>query len=64
MVIHFVFEASGGKSAVVAVLLKAGRPNATIEQLWKYKPKTPGKDHEILGVRVNPAGLRFCRPLP
>ena len=57
MVIHFMFESNDGKVTGVAVLLKTGRSNATIEQLWKYMPKTAGKDHEIPGVLVNPAGL-------
>lgn len=57
MVAHLVHEASDGKSAVVAVLLKAGSPNPTVQQLWEYMPKTSGKEQEIPGVQVNPAGL-------
>jgi carbonic anhydrase len=57
MVIHLMHEASDGKVAAVAVLLKAGSANATIQQLWKYMPETAGKEQEIAGVEVNPAGL-------
>jgi len=48
---------SEGKVAGVAVLLKAGSANATIQQLWKFMPKTAGKLEEIPGVEVNPANL-------
>jgi carbonic anhydrase len=58
-------EASDGKVAGVAVLLKAGRANATIQQIWDHMPKTEGKvlsdfshaEEEIPGVEINPAGL-------
>jgi carbonic anhydrase len=57
MGIHFMFQGSDGKVAGVAVLVKAGRPNATVQELWKYMPKVAGKDHTIPGVYVNPARL-------
>jgi carbonic anhydrase len=57
MVIHFMHESSGGKVAGVAVLVKAGSANATIEKLWQHMPKTPGKEQEVAGVEVNPGGL-------
>jgi carbonic anhydrase len=57
MVAHFMHEASDGKVAAVAVLMRAGSANATIQQLWEYMPKTEGKEQEIAGVEVNPAGL-------
>jgi carbonic anhydrase len=57
MVAHFMHVSSDGKVAGVAVLLKAGSANATIQQLWKYMPKTAGKEREIAGVEVDPAGL-------
>lgn len=57
MAIHFMFQASDRKVAGVAVLLKAGRANAIVEELWKYMPKTPGKEMEIAGVEINPKGL-------
>lgn len=57
MVIHFMLASSDGKTAGVAVMVKAGRANATVEQLWKYMPPTAGPEHEIPGATVNPAGL-------
>jgi carbonic anhydrase len=57
MVGHFMHEASDGNVAGVAVLLKAGSANGTIRQIWEHMPKTPGKEEEIPGVEVSPAGL-------
>jgi carbonic anhydrase len=57
MVIHLMHAAGDGSVAAVAVLLKAGSANATIQQLWEYMPKTEGKEKQIAGVEVNPAGL-------
>jgi carbonic anhydrase len=57
MVIHFMHEAGDGKVAGVAVLLKAGSANATIRQIWEHMPKTQGKEEDIAGVAVDPAGL-------
>jgi carbonic anhydrase len=57
MVAHLLHEASDGKVAAVAVLLKSGSANATIQQIWEHMPKTQGKEEEIAGVEVNPAGL-------
>jgi len=57
MVAHLMHEASDGKVAAVAVLLKAGSANSTVDQLWEHMSKTPGKEEVIAGVEVNPAGL-------
>lgn len=57
MVIHFMFQGNDGKVVGVAVLVKAGRPNETVRQLWKYMPQVAGKDHLIPHVYVNPAAL-------
>ena len=57
MVIHLMHESSDGKTAGVAVLLKAGRANPTIQKIWPYMPQTEGKAKEIAGVEVDPAGL-------
>jgi len=48
MSIHFMHEANDGKPAAVAVLLKAGSANTTIEQLWQYMPRTPGHPFGLL----------------
>jgi carbonic anhydrase len=57
MVVHFMHEASDGKVAGVAVVLKAGKSNFTIQQLWEHMPKTEGKEEDVAGVELNPAGL-------
>lgn len=56
MVIHLMHQASDGKVAGVAVLLKAGSANATIQKIWEHMPKTEG-DEPVAGVQVNPADL-------
>jgi carbonic anhydrase len=57
MVVHLMHQDGDGKVAGVAVLLRAGEPNATIATIWEHMPKVPGKEQEIPGVEVNPAGL-------
>jgi carbonic anhydrase len=57
MEVHLMHQASDGKVAGVAVLLKAGSANATIQQIWEHMPKSESKEEEIAGVEVNPAGL-------
>jgi len=57
MVIHLIHVAADGEVASVAVLLKAGNANATIQQIWEHIPQTQGKEEEIAGVELNPAGL-------
>lgn len=57
MVIHLMHAAGDGKVAAVAVLLKAGSANPTIQQLWEHMPQTVSKEAEIPGVKINPARL-------
>jgi len=57
MVLHLMYEASDGKVAGVAVLLKLGSANATIQKIWDHMPLTVGKEEEIPGVEINPADL-------
>lgn len=57
MEVHFMHEAGDGKVAGVAVLLKAGRANATIQRIWEHMPTTQGKEEWIPGVEVDPARL-------
>ena len=38
-------------------LLKAGSANATVQRLWDHMPPTPGTEHEIAGVEIDPSGL-------
>jgi carbonic anhydrase len=57
MVIHLMHQASDGTLAGVAVLLQPGSANSTIQQIWEHMPKTEGKEQEIPGLEINPAGL-------
>jgi carbonic anhydrase len=57
MVIHLMHAASDGKAAGVAVFVKAGRANATVQRIWEHMPNIEGKEAEIAGVEINPAGL-------
>jgi carbonic anhydrase len=65
MVAHLMYESSDGKVAGVAVLLKAGKLNATIQQIWNHMPMTESKvradfsheEDEVAGVNIDPAGL-------
>jgi len=65
MVAHLMYRTNDGKAAGVAVLLKAGKPNATIQQIWEHMPKAESKvladfshpGEEIAGVEINPGGL-------
>src|SRR3984885_7634407 len=55
MVLHLMHQTSDGKVAGVAVLLKAGRANATIAQLWEHMPASEGQ--EAVAVALNPADM-------
>jgi carbonic anhydrase len=56
MVLHLMHQSSDGKTAGVAVLLKAGRMNATIAKLWAHMPMAEG-DVKVDGLEVNPLDL-------
>ena len=57
MVIHFMHAGGDGKVTGIAILLKAGSANATIQQIWEHMPKSESKEQEIAGVEINPANL-------
>jgi carbonic anhydrase len=65
MVPHLMYQSSDGKVVGVAVLLKAGKANETIQRIWEHMPKTESKvlpdfshqEEMIPGVEINPAGL-------
>lgn len=57
MVAYFMHQAEDGKVAGVAVFLKTGKANTTIQPIWEHMPMTEGKEEEIPGIEVNPAGL-------
>jgi len=61
MVVHLVHQRGEGaymRLAVVAVLLKAGAPNALIEALWKHIPAESGHEPvKVPGVTINASEL-------
>jgi len=57
MVAHLVHRDTEGKLAVVAVLLRTGQPNSTVEALWSHLPKQKGKEADFNDALINPAGL-------
>jgi carbonic anhydrase len=57
MAAHFMHASSDGNVVGVTVLLRAGKANATVQRLWDHMPPAPGPEHEIAGVRIDPAGL-------
>jgi carbonic anhydrase len=56
MVIHLVNERSGG-AAVIALLVKAGAANPTVQKVWDNLPKEQNKEVEASGVTINAADL-------
>jgi carbonic anhydrase len=56
MVLHLMHQASDGEIAGVAVLLKAGHANPTIEELWRHMPRSEGQE-AVSGVSLNPATM-------
>jgi carbonic anhydrase len=65
MVAHLMYRSSDGMVVGVAVLLKAGKPNETIQRIWEHMPTSESKvlpdfshqEETIPGVEINPAGL-------
>jgi carbonic anhydrase len=57
MEVHLMHQSGDGKVAGVTVLLKAGRPNGTVQKIWAHMPQVEGKEEEIPGVEIDPAGL-------
>lgn len=56
MVIHLVNERAGG-AAVIALLVKTGAENPTIQKIWDNLPKEKDKENEVAGVTINAADL-------
>jgi len=57
MVAHLVHRDSGGKLAVVAILLNAGQPNPTVDAIWSHIPTQKEHEADFKNVRINPAAL-------
>jgi len=57
MVAHLMHEATDGTVVGVAVLLKAGAANPTVQQLWDHMPANVDYENDVPGVDINPANL-------
>jgi carbonic anhydrase len=57
MVAHLMHQSTDGKLAGVAVFLKSGHANPTLQRIWDHMPLTEGEEQEIPGVEIDPAGL-------
>jgi carbonic anhydrase len=57
MVIHLVHSDGSGNLAVVAVLLKPGKVNASLQNVWDHLPKEKDKTEAVEGVSINAADL-------
>jgi carbonic anhydrase len=56
MVLHLMHRAADGRIAGVAVLLRQGRANATIQQVLEHAPSREGLN-PVSGVELDPAGM-------
>jgi carbonic anhydrase len=62
---HLMYQAGDGKVAGVAVLLKAGKANMTIQRIWDHMPRTESgilndfshQEISVTGAQIDPAGL-------
>jgi carbonic anhydrase len=57
MVAHLVHQGPGGKLAVVAVLLDAGKENPLIKTLWDNLPREKGRENVVDAVTINAVNL-------
>lgn len=55
--LHFVHQGDSGKIAVLAVFIKAGEANATLQKIINYLPQKSGQQIEISGEQIDPANL-------
>lgn len=57
MVLHLMNEGAHGEVVGVAVLLKQGVANATVQQIWDHMPPQKSSEEAIAGVEIDPAGM-------
>ncbi len=57
MVAHLMHQAADGTVAGVAVLIRTGSANPTVERIWAHMPTAKSGEEQIPGVSVDPAGL-------
>ncbi|MFZ2315984.1 MAG: carbonic anhydrase family protein [Gammaproteobacteria bacterium] len=55
--IHFVNQGPAGKAIVLAVFVKSGETNPTLQKIIENLPKEHGKEFAIEGQTVNPGNL-------
>jgi carbonic anhydrase len=56
MVLHLMHRAEDGEEAGVAIFIKEGQPNATVQQVWDYMPDNEGQ-RAAPGAMLDPAGM-------
>ena len=56
MVAHLVHQAADGQLGVIGVLMKVGKANKVIEQIWKVLPET-ADEHNAVADTLNVADL-------
>ncbi len=57
MVVHLVHANDKGETAVIAILLRRGLSNATIQKIWDATPNSAGQEREVTGVQIDPSEL-------
>jgi carbonic anhydrase len=57
MTVHIVHENPQGKIAVIAVLLKRGKPNPAIQTIWDHLPRIKHEEQVISDVTFNASAL-------
>ena len=57
MVVHLVHADQKGKLAVVAVLLRKGKDNPLVHELWNDLPKEKEKEEDLDSIQIDVAGL-------
>jgi carbonic anhydrase len=57
MVLHLMHESADSKVVGIAVFLRAGRANSTVQQLWNAMPPAKGAEQSVPGVTIDPAAL-------
>jgi carbonic anhydrase len=56
MEVHLMYQAADSTVAGVAVFVKPGAANGTIQSIWDHMPKSEGQE-EVAGLEINPGGL-------
>ena len=56
MVLHLMHKASDGEEAGVAVLLRSGKANSSVAELWRHIPRNEGQ-LAAPGVELDPADM-------